>query len=78
MQLGSTSRSDATNLLAEVEDGDFADIQENLKNLCDWSIESSFEEANFRVNFLRSNNVKEIQNLQDRPKGFTHILRFYR
>lgn len=78
MQIGSTSRSDAANLLAEVQDGDFADIQENLKNLCDWSIESSFEEENFRVNFLRSNNVKEIQNLQDRPKGFTHILRFYR
>ena len=62
----------------ETENGDFADIKESLTNLCDWSIESHCEDGNFRVNYLHSNNVKDIEPLEKEPIGFTHILRFYR
>ena len=78
VQIDSISNKSASDLLKEIDDGDFADIKESLKNLCDWSIESSFEDENFRVNFLHSNNVKDIEILETKPKGFTHILRFYK
>ena len=77
-QVGSPGYKNAQSMLQEINDGDFADIKESLKNLCDWSIESSFEDENFRVNFLHSNNVKDIEILETKPKGFTHILRFYK
>lgn len=77
-QIDSFSHCDAQGLLDEGKDGDFAEIKENLKNLCDWSVESSFGENAFRVNYLYSNNVKEIELLREKPKGFTHILRFYK
>lgn len=77
-QIDSFSHCDAQGLLDEVKDGDFAEIKENLKNLCDWSVESSFGENFFRVNYLYSNNVKEIESISEKPKGFTHVLRFYK
>lgn len=77
-QVGSPGYKNAQSMLQEINDGDFADIKESLKNLCDWSIESSFEDENFRVNFLHSNNVKDIESLETKPLGFTHILRFYK
>lgn len=77
-QIDSFSHCDAQGLLDEVKDGDFADMKENLKNLCDWSVESSFGENSFRINYLYSNNVKEIESISEKPKGFTHILRFYK
>ena len=77
-QKDSFSNCDAQGLLDEAKDGDFAEIKQNLKNLCDWSVESSFGENAFRVNYLYSNNVKEIEPLSEKPKGFTHVLRFYK
>ena len=77
-QVDSYANKNANAMLQEVEDGDFADIKESLANLCDWSIESSYENENFRVNFLHSNNVKDIEMLDTKQKGFTHILRFYK
>jgi hypothetical protein len=77
-QIGSYANKNGQDLLKEANDGDFADIKDSLKNLCDWSVESSFEEENFRVNYLYSNNVKEIEAPDTKPKGFTHILRFYK
>ncbi len=66
-------------MLEAAGDGDFGDIKEWLTNLCDWSIESSFEDKNYRVNYLRSDqNIAEIELLDYIPKGFTHILRFYK
>ena len=44
---------------------------------CDWSIESDFEDTSYRVNYLKSSNVKDIEKLEYKPSGFTHILRFY-
>ena len=78
VQIDSISNKSASDLLKEIEDGDFAEIKANLQNLCDWSIESSFENQNFRINYLHSNNVKEIVSLDEKPKGFTHIFRFYK
>ncbi|NCD11082.1 MAG: ankyrin repeat domain-containing protein [Epsilonproteobacteria bacterium] len=77
-QIGSYATQNSQGMLEEVKDGDFADIKANLTNLCDWSIESGFESEYFRINYLHSNNVKEIVLLSEKPKGFTHIFRFYR
>ncbi|MDF1875677.1 hypothetical protein JHD48_08015 [Sulfurimonas sp. SAG-AH-194-I05] len=77
VQTGSSAGVSAKSLMQEVNDGDFADIKSNLTNMCDWSIESSFEGNDFRINYLKSNNVKDIEKLDYAPKGFTHILRFY-
>ncbi len=78
IQVGSPSTLGAEKLLAEVEDGDFADIKANLTNLCDWSVEGSFKKSSFRINYLKSNNVKDITEPEDKPIGFTHILKFYK
>lgn len=78
VQVDSESSKNAEDLLNEVNDGDFADIKNLLTNLCDWSIESACEDGSYRINYLHSNNVKSIIPMDVTPKGFTHILRFYR
>ena len=78
VQIDSISNKSASDLLKEIDDGDFAEIKLNLLNLCDWSIEGSFENENFRINYLHSNNEKEIVSFVEKPKGFTHIFRFYK
>lgn len=66
-------------MLTEVRDGDWKELAKSLKNLCDWSVESSCENEDYRVNYLRSNSkLSEIETLDYKPEGFTHILRFYR
>ena len=77
-QVGSFAKKGPKIMLEEIKDGDFADIKKSLTNLCDWSIENSYENENYRVNFLHSNNVKDIEILDSKPKGFTHVLRFYK
>ncbi len=76
-QIASQSQSSPEVMLEEIKNGDFASIKENLTNLCDWSIESDFEDTSYRVNYLKSSNVKDIEKLEYKPSGFTHILRFY-
>nr|MBL0721717.1 ankyrin repeat domain-containing protein [Sulfurovaceae bacterium] len=61
----------------QAEDGDFKEIKENLTNLCDWSVEDSFEDKSYKVNYLRSSNINEIEELDREIDGFSHILRFY-
>ena len=77
VQIDSLPQAGVQSLLKEVENGDFADIKSNLTNLCDWAIEGTFEDGYFRINYLKSNNLKDIEKLEQAPKGFTHILRFY-
>jgi len=77
VQIDSLPQTDVQSLLKEVKNGDFADIKSNLTNLCDWAIEGAFENEYFRINYLKSNNLKDIERLEQAPKGFTHILRFY-
>ncbi len=77
-QLNSFANRSAKEMLEEVDDGDFKILKENLINLCDWSIESSYEKESYRVNYLRSSNIQEIEKLNSTVDGFTHILRFYK
>ncbi len=77
-QMNSLSTLNVKDLFAEVEDGDFADIKKTLTNLCDWSVEGHFEDNSFRINYLKSNNVKDIVELDYKPIGFTHFLKFYK
>ena len=77
-QHGSFAQKSKDDLFKKVEKGNFATIKFNFTNLCDWSVESSHENKGFRVNYLKSNNVKDIVELNYIPDGFTHILRFYK
>ena len=77
-QINSESQRSSKEMLKEVEDGDFKMIKNSLKNLCDWSIESSYEGKGYRVNYLRQPLIKEVEKLEVIPKGFTHRLRFYK
>jgi len=79
IQIDSSSTRSAKELLERTkEEGDISKIKECLTNLCDWSIESNYEDNNFRINILHSNNIDTIVELKEKPQGFTHILRFYR
>ena len=76
--IGSFASQDGDSMLGEAEDGDFADIKNSLKNLCDWSIENHYEDKSYRVNYLSSDvSLNAIESIEQKPKGFTHKLRFY-
>lgn len=77
VHVGSFAPVDAEHMLLEANDGDFADIKSALLNLCDWSCENVYDGNSYRVNYLHSNNVKDIEQPNQTPKGFTHIMRFY-
>ena len=78
IQKGSQALKSKDDLFKKIEKGNFATIKSNFTNLCDWSIESSYNNKGFRINFLKSNNVKDIEELDYVPDGFTHILKFYK
>jgi len=79
IQVGSVAQQSSDSMLKEAESGHFMGIKNSLTNLCDWSIESSFEDENYRVNYLRSDkNIPEIEFLDYNPDGFTYKLRFYK
>ena len=79
MQIGSTVEKKSYEMEKETENGHFQDIKNHFSSLCDWSIEASFGDGDFRVNYLLSdeNSIKPIS-LKKKPLGFTHILRFYK
>ncbi|WP_197474558.1 hypothetical protein, partial [Tenacibaculum ovolyticum] len=61
----------------KLDTGTFGDISNYLKNLCDWSIESKFQEGEFRINYLISeSNIETFESINE-CKGFKHILTFY-
>jgi len=80
IQKESFSNKSPDELLKKANDGggDLGNIKNLLLNLCDWSIESSYEDKSFKINLLHSSNVKELEVLSEKVLGFTHILRFYR
>ncbi|SFV57835.1 hypothetical protein MNB_SV-9-709 [hydrothermal vent metagenome] len=78
IQLNSQTGRDANDMLDEVNNGDFKILKESFQNLCDWSIESSYEDKHYRINYLRDLTIQEIEILNEEPKGFTNILRFYK
>ena len=65
-------------MLEKITGGDSLKIKDALKSICDWSIESSHKEENYRINCLYSNSIDERESLSYEPEGFTHILRFYK
>ena len=77
-QIGSFANRSAEDMDNIKEGGDTSMIKKDLTNLCDWSIESCHEDECYRVNYLSSQNIQKIEKLTERPKGFTHILRFYK
>ena len=78
IHVNSKSGHSSKDMQKKIEGGNLISIKESLKNLCEWSIESSHEDENYRINFLYSNNVEKIKPLSYEPKGFTHILRVYK
>lgn len=65
----------------QLTSGDFGTLSYLLKNLCDWSIINDFKEGLHRLNFLTSDdsiNFSEELELKNKPKGFTHQLKFYK
>jgi len=78
IQLNSQTGRDSKDMLDEVNNGDFKILKESFKNLCDWSIESSYEDNHYRINYLKDLTTQEIEAVEEAPQGFRHILRFYR
>jgi ankyrin repeat protein len=78
IQVDSFSENSAKDILKESKKGDFLSIKENLQNLCDWSIQNIHENKPYQVNYLKSNNTKDTEEIKEKPIGFTHILRFYK
>ena len=86
IQMGSFSNRDIndTKVNPRNGDGDLFIIKSKLKNLCDFSVESTFyqngELKPLRINYLSSNfdNYNEIEDISDKNcKGFKYILKFY-
>ena len=65
-------------IIKEIYDGDFADIIKYLENLCDWSIESTFNDGSFRINYLSSSVSDLPKESIDSSDGFKHIFKFYK
>jgi hypothetical protein len=65
-------------MLKEIDSGDFASIKNALIHLCDWSIESTFKDGSFRLNYLASSTKIPAKEHKESAEGFKHILTFYR
>lgn len=78
IQFDSFSDKQVHKLKLEINDGDFKTISERFCSLCDWSIETQCLDGNYRINFLRDKRIDLIETIDYKPKGFTHILRFYK
>ncbi|MBN2824488.1 MAG: hypothetical protein JXQ76_04120 [Campylobacterales bacterium] len=77
-QIGSYANRSKEEMLNIANGGDSDEIKKSLQNLCDWSIESSYEGEHYRINYLKSSDSQEVEVLDSKPDGFTHIMRFYR
>jgi len=78
-QVGSfSSFKSKDDLKFQLNGGDFGTIAGKLENLCDWSIESKFNDGCYRINLLVSDkNIDKFYAIDD-CEGFTYIFRFYR
>lgn len=78
IQIGSQSNQSSQDMLHH-HGADTSIIKKELTNLCDWSIESSSDTENYRINYLKSNTtLEDIEPLDYKPEGYTHIMRFYK
>jgi hypothetical protein len=71
-------RITSDNMIKELEDGDFITIKNSLMNICDWSIESTFKDGSYRINYLTSDLNISVKEKINTAEGFKHILTFYR
>ena len=58
--------------------GDLGVIKEKMRSYCNWSIISKWNDKNLRWNILRSEGVKEIEEIAEQTIGFTHEFVFYK
>ena len=67
-------------MIKEISNGDFGDIFNSFISLCDWSVEAQCNDGSFRFNFLSDKQLDKglKEQLQNKPDGFIHILRFYK
>ncbi|CAA6802574.1 MAG: Unknown protein [uncultured Sulfurovum sp.] len=74
IHVGSTSTREAIELLDRIkqEKGDSV-LRGYFENLCDWEIKASHKNNHFTIDCFN----EEIKNIE-KPKGFTHIMRFYK
>ena len=77
-QVDSVSGKSCKDMKDIVTGGDSSIIKKDLMHLCDWSIESSYNNESYRINYLTSSSNNEEEILEYLPEGFTHILRFYK
>jgi hypothetical protein len=79
----STSKKSAEELANNIETngGRFNIIYDNLRSICDWSIDTKcIDEKRYKIDYLYpeiDNNKPHITLLEDPLEGFTYILRFY-
>ena len=83
IHLDSSSSKTADALKETINDngGTFESIYNNLRSVCDWSIETTCQdEGRYRIDYLYpeiDNTKPHCTKIEDSIKGFTHILRFY-
>ncbi len=75
--IDSFSNKEPKELSQEIENGDFEDIKESFRSLCDWSVQDRYLDESIIVDYLGEIS-KESFEVEDTIDGFTHILRFYR
>ena len=84
IHLNSSSPKTAKVLEKTIEDngGNFKTIYNNLKSLCDWSINTICNDSKgYHIDFLYpeiDNEKPHSRPIDDKIEGFTHILRFYK
>lgn len=60
------------------QNGDLGDMIKYLKNLCDWSIVTKFNEGEYRINYLSAkNNCPHVEKAES-CLGFKHTFIFYK
>jgi hypothetical protein len=64
----------------EIQTGHFQMIKDYFTSLCDWSIETTYKDKNFGINYLSIVTVEDIEVVSPAvmSEGFSHILRFYK
>lgn len=77
IHVNSHSNRSADELLQRIklQKGD-SDLAKQLKNLCDWSIESMYDNEAFKIDCFEEEVIPN--ETQTKPQGYTHILRFYK
>lgn len=78
IQLKSEPGKTSKELLKRKYEGTFGTIANELCSLCDWSVAANCVDGNYKINYLKSNDIEDIEPIDCQPKGFTHILRFYK